>query len=153
MTVQLALRKNDTDIGSRLIRWWTGSPYSHCELVVDGFCYSSSLMDHGVRRKAVGLGSDDVSLSPDKWDLVELPWANKDAILAYFAQTDGYGYGWFSLIASQIINRNIAQKNSQFCSEWSATALGLPDPSTLSPGGLGDTCRFLCNFGMPAVPA
>lgn len=47
MTVQLALRKHDDRIGSRLICWWSGSIYSHCELVVAGVCYSSSILDRG----------------------------------------------------------------------------------------------------------
>ena len=48
MTVQLALRKNDTRLTAKAIQWWTGSIYSHCELVVDGMCYSSSAMDGGI---------------------------------------------------------------------------------------------------------
>lgn len=36
MTIQLALRKHDTRIAARVIQWWTGSIYSHCELVIDG---------------------------------------------------------------------------------------------------------------------
>lgn len=140
MTVKLALRKHDARIGSRLICWWSGSIYSHCELVVRGLCYSSSILDKGVRSKAI-------NLDPDKWDLIDLPWADADAILGYFAATDSNSYGWFSLVFSQLFNRNRADSDSQFCSEWCAAALGLPNPSTYSPETLADQCRYLGQLG------
>lgn len=135
MTVQLALRKNDTRIGARFIQYWSGSIYSHSELVVEGVCYSSSIMDKGVRAKVI-------DLDPDKWDVIELPWADAGAVLEYFAKTDGFSYGWFSMIASQLFNRNQTDKTSQFCSEWCASALGMPNPSTYSPKTLVDTCLW-----------
>ena len=135
MTVQLALRKNDTRIGAKLIQWWTGSIYSHCELVVGGLCYSSSIMDKGVRAKVI-------ELEPDKWDVIDLPWADAVAVVDYFKATDSNTYGWLSLIGSQLFNRNRTDKTSQFCSEWCAAALGLPNPSTYSPETLADTCLW-----------
>jgi len=136
MTVQLALRKNDTRLSARAIHWWTGSIYSHCELVVDGWCYSSSVMDKGVRRKRI-------DLKPDKWDLIELPWANAADVQHYFAQTDHYRYGWPSLITSQLFNLNRAVRGAEFCSEWCAKAVGLPSASSYSPGSLGDICGWI----------
>lgn len=136
MTVQLALRKNDSRIGARLIHWWTNSAYSHCELAVGGLCYSSSIMDKGVRAKAIELESD-------KWDVIDLPRADAAAVVDYFAKTDSNTYGWFSLVASQLFNRDQADNNSQFCSEWCANALGLPNPSTYSPKTLADICKYL----------
>lgn len=135
MTVQLALRKNDTRIGARFIQWWSRSEYSHCELVVGGLCYSSSIMDKGVRAKAI-------DLEPEKWDVIDLPWADAAAVVDYFKATDSNTYGWLSLIGSQLFNRNQTDKTSQFCSEWCAAALGLPNPSTYSPQTLADSCRF-----------
>lgn len=86
MTVQLALRKHDTRTAARLIQWWTGSIYSHCELVVDGACYSSSAMDGGVRCKRI-------DLDPEKWDVVDLPWAEAEQVTSYFTATDHHRYG------------------------------------------------------------
>lgn len=34
MTVKLALYKGQGQLGNAVIRWWTRSEYSHCELVV-----------------------------------------------------------------------------------------------------------------------
>lgn len=133
MTVQLAIRKNDTRIGARAIQWWTRSIYSHCELVVDGVCYSSSIMDKGVRAKVI-------ELEPAKWDVIDLPRANAQQIVRYFKGTDSNTYGWFSLVASQLFNRNQSDKTSQFCSEWCAAALGIPNPAMYSPGALAALC-------------
>ena len=136
MTVQLALRKNDTRIGARFIQWWSGSVYSHCELVVSGLCYSSSIMDKGVRAKVI-------ELEPDKWDVIDLPWAEAAAVVEYFKATDRNSYGWFSMVFSQLFNRNQVDSDSQFCSEWCASALGLPNPSTYSPKTLAGTCLYM----------
>lgn len=143
MTVQLALYKGKGQIGNAFIRLWTGSIYSHCELVVDGWCYSSSVMDKGVRRKRVGSGVGEISLAPDKWDLIDLPWAEVQRVLDYFKETDHYRYGWPSLAMSQMLNLNRPVEGAQFCSEWCAAALGLPNPSAYNPRTLGDTCGFV----------
>lgn len=142
MTVTLALYKGKGQLGNAAIRWWTGSPYSHCELVVDGWCYSSSVMDKGVRRKRAGPGADEISLGSDHWDLIELPWADGAAIARYFEATDSDVYGWPSLIASQVFNRNLPTQHAAFCSEWCALALGLPAPSIYNPGTLGKVCAW-----------
>jgi len=148
MTVQLALYKGKGQVGNAFIRLWTGTEYSHCEIVVDGWCYSSSVMDGGVRRKLIGEGDDRISLSPDKWDLIDLPWADGEAIAAYFEATDHYRYGWPSLILSQLFNLNRPVKGAQFCSEWCAAALGLPATSSLSPPTLGDWCTYIGRIGV-----
>lgn len=141
MTVQLALRKHDTRIAARFIQWWTGSIYSHCELVVDGVCYSSSVMDGGVRSKLI-------ELDPTKWDVIDLPWADGDQVVAYFRETDHHRYGWFGLVTSQLFNLNRETAGAQFCSQWCAAALGLPAPSSLSPRTLGEWCAYI---GSPAT--
>lgn len=141
--VKLALRKNDKRLSARLIQFWTASIYSHCELVVDGWCYSSSVMDKGVRRKRVGPGADEISLGEDHWDLIELPWADAAAIVRYFEATDSDVYGWPSLIASQVFNRNRPTQHAAFCSEWCMRALALPNPSIYNPQTAGAQCRWL----------
>lgn len=134
--MKLALYKAKGKIGNAFIRWWTNSQYSHCELVIDGLCYSSSVQDNGVRRKAI-------DLDPEKWDLIELPWADTEKAKRYFEASDEFKYGWLSLLSSQLFNRNRSNKNSQFCSEWCANALGLTNSSSYSPRTLGNMCLWL----------
>lgn len=134
--VKLALYKGRGQIGNAVVRWWTGSPYSHCELVVDGWCYSSSVMDKGVRRKLI-------DLTDGKWDLIDLPWADPNRIREYFADSDDNRYGWLGLIRSQLFNRNRAVSGMQFCSEWCANAPGLPNGPSYSPASLGALCAWM----------
>lgn len=136
MAAQLALYKGSGQIGNAVIRWWTGSQYSHCELVVDGWCYSSSVMDKGVRRKLIDLDSGH-------WDLIELPWAAAEFVRDYFDKTDHLGYGWGALVTSQFLNLGIGYADSQFCSEWCANALHIPNASAYSPQTLLELCEFI----------
>lgn len=142
--MRLALYKAKGKIGNAGIRWWTGSKYSHCELVIDGYCYSSSVADRGVRKKYI-------DLDPKNWDFIEIPWANKQRALEYFQATDDFTYGWLSLITSQLFNRNAPNRSSQFCSEWAANALGVPDAVTYSPKTLAHLCEFV-NWGFEGPP-
>lgn len=134
--VQIAFRKNDGRVFSRFIQWWTGSPYSHCEIVVDGVCYSSSWVDGGVRAKRI-------NLKKHKWDIIDLPWVDADQVLRYFAETDHHTYGFVSLILNQLFNKNKKVREKQFCSEWCANAIGLPNAVTYSPATLHLLCLHL----------
>ena len=139
MNVQLALRKNDTRLTAHAIQWWTNSIYSHCEIVVDNMCYSSSAMDGGVRRK-------QIALDREKWDVVELAWADAGRVLSYFQATDPQKYGWLGLVVSQLFNLNRETKGAQFCSQWCAAALGLPNPASYSPRTLAELCEHMNSF-------
>lgn len=132
--VQLALYKphRPTDIGGRLVCWWTRSPYSHCELVVGGKCYSSSVRDGGVRETVIRLDSGH-------WDLVELPWVSAADVLLHFARTKGQPYGWLDVLLRQIFNK-CGDAPGWFCSEWCAAAIGLHNPQAYSPAALGEYC-------------
>lgn len=136
MTATLALRKNDTRITSRFIKWWTDSIYSHCEIVVAGVSYSSSAMDGGVRGKVI-------QMDADKWDFIELHWADSEAVKNYFTETDHLKYGWAGLIVSQLFNSNRKAGRSQFCSQWCASALGLPNAASYSPSSLKNLCKYI----------
>jgi hypothetical protein len=134
--VKLAMYKGRGQVGNAFIRWWTGSQYSHCELVVSGWCYSSSMMDKGVRRKLINMDND-------KWDLIELSWADENLIRSYFYETDSNEYGWLGLIRSQLFNRGRTQTGAQFCSEWCANALGLPNAPSYSPSSLANQISYI----------
>jgi hypothetical protein len=134
--VALALYKGRGQLGNAFIRWWTGSQYSHCELVVGDWCYSSSMMDKGVRRKYIDTDSGH-------WDLIPLPFADGERIRDYFERTDHHRYGWLGLIRSQLFNRNRNTHGAQFCSEWCANALGLPNAPSYSPASLGRLVQYI----------
>lgn len=132
--MQLAVYKAKGTILDALIRWWTGSSYSHCELVINGMAYSSSARDRGVRHKKI-------VFNPDHWDFIDIPWAKVEDVLAYFDRTEGEPYGWSDIIARQVFNRP-GNSSGQFCSEWCAAALVLFAPTVFSPETLASYCRM-----------
>lgn len=134
--VFLAMYKGKGLIGNSLIRWWTDSQYSHCEIGVNEICYSSSLSDGGVRCKAI-------NLKPDNWDLYPIPWARADDVISYYNKTQFQPYGLFDLTMRQIMRLPATDRRGQFCSEWCANALGLPDARDISPAGLLRICLTL----------
>lgn len=132
----LAAYKAKGSIWDQSIRKWTGKPYSHCELVVNGSCYSSSLMDGGVRNKSINIYNG-------KWDLFPLTKFNELQVLNYYQKTKGNKYSYFDLFFNQIINSRFTKPNNQFCSEWCAEALGLPSAHIYNPGVLVELVQFI----------
>lgn len=139
MQVDLALYKGKGMVGNALIRAWTRSPYSHCELVVNGISMSSSLMDGGVRAKTI-------NFMPEKWDVISLPWASGEMVIEYFDRSKDESYSLLDLARSQFFNHASDQPRASFCSEWCAAALGLPNPVTYSPKTFGELCVYLNAF-------
>ncbi len=132
MTVRLALYKARGNWLNRLICWWTGSQYSHCELVVRGTCYSSTIRDGGVRAKVMALPAD-------RWDMIDLPWADDGSVTDWFIQHERDRYGYIDLITSQLLGMQ-RDGRGVFCSEACAKALGLRNATRMSPQGLLDAC-------------
>lgn len=141
MKIQLWMYKGKGTLEDRLIRWWTNSIYSHCELVIDGICYSSSTRDKGVRSKVIDFDSS-------KWDAIDIDSKYAAGIFEYFEKTKGSKYAYIDLIFSQILNRVYNTEGAEFCSEWCASALGLPNPTLYSPQTLKDLIVYLKNFGI-----
>ena len=114
-----------------LICLFTGSKYSHVELVVNGHCYSASTRDKGVRMKMIYLDSG-------KWDVIPLNPIHPNIevrALKWFSEHMGQSYDWagvFRFIVPFIPHR----KNEWFCSEAVAEALGLYNSNEYSPGQL-----------------
>lgn len=135
MKVYLALYKGKGLIGNAIVRLWTRSIYSHCEIVVGDAWYSSSLMDGGVRSK-------EIEMNPDHWDLIELPDHMVKRVLDYYAETAGQRYSWLDLILSQLFNGNHDEDRASFCSDWCAAALGIPNPTLYSPVTLANLVKW-----------
>lgn len=133
MTLRLALYKGTRPgikgIYNRLVRWWTRSPYSHCELVFsDGIAASSSLEDGGVRFKMIAFDAA-------RWDFIDLPAGLESGARAWFEQQAGKQYDLMGNL--QFILACIpGSENKWFCSEAVAAALGIPDPWRFDPATL-----------------
>jgi hypothetical protein len=121
---------------STLLDWvicfFTDSPYSHVELVIDsctGYSISSSPRDNGVRYKTI-------EYNHDQWDFIEvsLP-VTKNEIYAWFSGHIGKKYDTLGAIGVVLpFFRN--NKRKWFCTEILGAFLYIPKPWKLSPHDL-----------------
>ena len=121
-------------IAHRVICVRTGSIYSHCELVIDGVCYSASARDGGVRAKTIDLASG-------KWDVYDWPKdSTADYALSFYGLTRGCGYDWAGVFRFLLPILPVAETR-WWCSEWVAAALRMPEWDS-SPQRLWWLCRL-----------
>ena len=121
-----------------LIRKFTKSKYSHCEIAIqtkdsDGYlCFSSSFRDGGVRAKVI-------KLKEHHWDFIKVD-VDEDKLYEFFDNTVGMKYdllGCLGILSNKIKHK----KNEYFCSEWCAEVLGYENPEKMTPGGLYDVLK------------
>lgn len=129
---------------NRLVRWWSGSQYSHCELVFsDGYSASASFMDGGVRIKKI-------DYNPAHWDFVELPDELEQAARAWFRRNDRKPYDILGNVG--FVWRPIRGADGAFfCSEACAAALGIPDPFRYDPGTLHGILFYMTAEAVPST--
>lgn len=117
----------------KLIRFVTRSDYSHCEIAIGGYCWSSSARDNGVRQRYINLQSGH-------WDVIDIQ-GDEVTTLAWFKEQEGAGYDWLGLIRT-VIPFFPHSSSKWFCSEACGTALGLRADG-MSPQDLFDRLRPL----------
>lgn len=137
MTMALAMYKGPADDWLHKLSHWavcvfTLSRYSHCELVIDGLCHSSSFRDGGVRVKKIDLTSGHWEVFP----LPEVP-GREEHVRAWFARHQGEGYDWAG-IARFVLPALLHRPKQWFCSEACAAALGIPGAADFDPQDLLD---------------
>jgi len=141
--VKVAFYKSNqpkADYQDKLIAWWTGGIYSHTELIIDGYMYSTSPRDKTVRKK-------EHIYNEDIWDYVEVGNVDVDKILTFFEMTKNQKYDWLGILGFIIPFKDRTDK--WFCSEWVSNALKiagckklwLQEPSKISPNKLYDILK------------
>ena len=106
------------------IKFWTRSNYSHCELWINGICYSSSPRDGGVRGKQINIYSGH-------WDVFTID-GDVEYTQKWFHDRLGKRYDWAGV--SRFVFPWLPNvKNRWFCSEAIAESLQLADPAKYSP--------------------
>lgn len=130
--VYLAMYKAKGNWVDKIIRLFTGKPYSHCELAIqfgDKYqCYSSSPRDGGVRRKMM-------TLPQEKWDLIPLPTVSGQKIEAFYQKTRGKKYDFLGAVGCVVPIRE--KPNRWYCSEWCYQAI-TGEHKQLSPNALAE---------------
>lgn len=123
----------------KLICIFTGSPYSHCELIFsDGQSFSSSPRDNGVRFKPI-------FYEPQKWVMIELPVepADEAKVRAWCQARVGKKYD-YSGVLGFVLPFFKQDDDDYYCSEICLMALKLAfaelakKRNKVSPGKLFD---------------
>lgn len=124
---------------SRLIKFWTRSKYSHCELVFNnGSSFSADTKMPMHTRFASKF------MIPEEWDFIHIAVAEEDEmkIEDFCVEELNCAYDWKGIFLSQFINLGYHSKTKWFCSEVCVAALQtigmLPGikPNRVSPGKL-----------------
>ena len=138
MKSTLAFYKAPGLLGDKLIRFWTRSKYSHCELIINDIWYSSSMRDGGVRQRT------SEARPTEHWDFIEIELSHDLALeaLAKFDEIKNQPYDLFGILFSQLIKADGHDRGKWFCSEVCAYMLGLKNPHRYSPADLYR--RFIC---------
>lgn len=128
---------------SKAICKFTGSPYSHVELVLTGpntqgwgYCFSADEQDGGTRFKPI-------QLDPSDWVIVDLPYScfAEDAIWLYAESKNNLRYDWLGILGF-VFPWGEHDDSDRFCSEIVAEVLeyaygwNLGRPWMVSPGEL-----------------
>ena len=105
----------------RFIRWWTKSPYSHAEIVLDGDTWvsiSPFLFTRVAARVRTNVAEKD-------WDYLEFYVTPEElhALKDFISETTGDGYDWAGMLISQIGPFIVKGKGKWYCSSWIAHAL------------------------------
>jgi hypothetical protein len=129
--VKMAFYKGQGNFFDVLVRFVTRSEYSHCEIVIDGVCWSASPRDGGIRRTSI-------NLQTGHWDVIDIQ-GDESATEFWFLCREGAGYDWIGLIRT-VIPFFPHSESKWFCSEACGAALGL-NASRLSPQDLFDRLR------------
>lgn len=106
----------------KFIRWWTGSQYSHAELVLNDdetwvsispFIYSKV----GARLKT--------SFDKSEWDFIEFKISDRqlESLKDFISETTGDGYDWIGMLLSQVLPVIVKSRGKWYCSSWIAHAL------------------------------
>jgi hypothetical protein len=125
-------------LGHWAVRILTLSRYSHCELEIDGVCYSSSFRDGGVRAKVI----EDLETS-GHWDLFPVEIDEAQALRRFQADA-GKHYSWVGMLRVCPLLRWLPRRDAtqRFCSDEVAWMAGLADPETYSPQDVLDALIF-----------
>lgn len=131
MSGALAFYKASGTIIDKAIRLRTGSPYSHVEYLPYGgapddeaAAWSSSARDGGVRCKLI-------HFRDDRWDIVRVPWAPKDAHNR-IAREAGKKYDYLGVLIGRAFGVPVHQQSRWFCFEICGYALGLSEPHKMT---------------------
>lgn len=106
----------------RFVRWWTKSPYSHAEIVLDDGHTWISVSPFVFTQVSARIRTQ---VDENDWDYLEFLVTVEElrALKDFISETTGNGYDWIGMILSQILPFIVRGKEKWYCSSWIAHAL------------------------------
>ena len=147
--IRIAFFKGDRhERHHRFVRWWTRSPYSHVEIVLDDgetwVSISPFLYTRGAARVRTHVPDDE-------WDYLDFCITPEElqSLKDFISETTGDGYDWVGMLLSQVLPFIVKGKGRWYCSSWVAHSLthsgivklkklGIYELPDLHPGRLHD---------------
>jgi len=120
--ISIAFYKGEGNIFNKIVRKWTGSVYSHAELILaDGRTWIS--ITPFIKSKIYS--KKDPEYNENEWDFVELSVTPEQhsIIERFYLLTEGCRYDWVGMLLSQFLPFKIKSQGRWYCSEWIAYAL------------------------------
>ena len=122
MIIRVAFYKGKGNFINSIVRWWTGSNYSHAELILpDNITWIgiSPFFKSKINRRI------RLNIDFTEWDFVDLKITEEQysIIMDFFHDTEGEGYDWIGMLFSQFLPCKIKHRKRWYCSEWIAYAL------------------------------
>jgi hypothetical protein len=123
------------------VRGLMDARHSHCEAIFGADltrpvpCGSSSFIDGGVRIK-------DILLSPNHWDVLDVPCFDMERSRQWFMAHDGEPYDVRGL-ASVVLPMVGDNPDQRFCSEAILASVAYPNAHKIDPGRMYDLCVYL----------
>jgi hypothetical protein len=114
MNIKLAFFIGKGDYLDKLVRLWTKSKYSHVELVVGDYWYSSN-PNHGCVVK-----QHKSNFNLENWEFIEVQIEDnifKNIFNNFLLKQLGKKYDYLGIFLSHIISLNIHHQHKWFCSE------------------------------------
>ena len=121
--IKIAFFKGDIHkLLHRFVRWWTKSPYSHVEIVLDDGLTWVSVSPFLCTRVAARICT---TVAEDDWDYLTFSITSEElfALKDFISETTGNSYDWAGMLLSQVTPFIVKGKGRWFCSSWVAHAL------------------------------
>jgi len=134
MEIKVAFYKGKGSWYSKLIRWWTKGRYSHTEIIIDGYQYSS-VEGIGVRKKKHHYDERE-------WDYVDIYNIDSRIIKEFYKLTFSSKYDKIGILGFLVPFKD--RSDEWFCSEWCSNALKISgykamwdkEPNKINPNRL-----------------
>ena len=136
--MRIAFLKRSPSLFAVLIRFWTGSHYTHAEMVLGDTSYIAD-------TKLGTIKAENKPYPEGAWEFIDLAsTSEQDVQCRTFLESElGCGYDWVGIVMTQVLGTGRQSKDKWFCSEECTAALqhsgfrlGGLSPHKVSPGKL-----------------